>query len=314
MQINGIGRPSNLYQRISVICLAVSVGLALVLAACGGAEQADNQSATATALAAALQGAPTAVSDGDNNISQEETGEEVAEPTPTLPPDANLVAVQATATAVALEAAEAAAEAAAAASADAQATADAEAPIRAELPSYGVDPSEGRLGWIHPPELLDVEGYMGYTYTNRFLATVAIDFVISADITWNTQFGTTGCGFVLRTDGNEESLNQYMVIITRGAQGHAGFVTMVDGEVILDESKDIYANGIDPEFEWQNDTTNRVTVVGRGDTFTIYTNGTEIGQVTPETFYEKGFVAFVALNESGYTRCQYDNAWLWLLN
>lgn len=303
-----------LIRRLGAVFVALGIGLSLVLAACGGADQASNQSATATALAAALQGAETPVSDGENVIAQDETGEEELEPTVTLPPDENLVAVQETATAAAVQAAAAAAEDAAEESADAAATAAAEAPIRAELQTYGVNPDEGRLGWIHPPELLDVEGYMGYTYTNRFLATVAIDFVISADITWNTQFGTTGCGFVLRTDGNEEALNQYMVIITRGAQGHAGFVTMAEGDVILEESQDIYANGIDPLFEWQNDTTNRVTVVGRGDTFTIYTNGTEIGQVTPETFYEKGFVAFVALNESGYTRCQYDNAWLWLLN
>ncbi|MEM7118747.1 MAG: hypothetical protein AAF614_40395 [Chloroflexota bacterium] len=302
------------WQRFGAIAFACVAGLALALAACNGADQATNQAATATALAGALQNEPTPVSDGAGNISEEEVGEEEVPPTATLPPSENLAAVQATATAQAVEALAQATTQAQEESADAQATAAAEAPIRAELSSYGVNPDEGRLGWIHPPELLDVEGYMGYTYTNRFLATVAIDFVISADITWNTQFGTTGCGFVLRTDGNEESLNQYMVIITRGAQGHAGFVTMVDGEVILEESQDIYANGIDPLFEWQNDTTNRVTVVGRGDTFTIYTNGTEIGQVTPETFYEKGFVAFVALNESGYTRCQFDNAWLWLLN
>lgn len=300
-------------RRVLALALAVVAGLGLLLVACGGADAGEaNQAATATALAARLgggggEGGETAVSSTDSTATDNATS------TP-LPPSENLQAVQATATARALEAEAAQAAAADAANANIAATAAAEEPIRAELATYGVDPSVGRLGWIHPPELLDVEGYMGYTYTNRFLATVARDFVISADITWNTQFGTTGCGFVLRTDGNEESLNQYMVIATRGAQGHVGFVTMIDGEVDLDQSQDIYANGIDPLFEWENDTTNKIAVVGRGGTFTIYTNGTEIGQITPETVYEKGFVAFVALNESGYTRCQYDNAWLWLLN
>lgn len=54
-------------------------------------------------------------------------------------------------------------------------------------------------------------------------------------------------------------------------------------------------------------------VIGRDDTFTIYTNVTKIGEITTEGGLEKGFVAFVALNESGYTDCQYDNAWLWLM-
>lgn len=297
-------------RRVMAVALAVLAGLGLLLAACGGADAGEaNQAATATALAAKLAGGGGDGSGGGEAVDPNNP----ATATPLAPAD-NLQAVQATATALALEAEAAQAAAAAADNADAAATAAAEQPIRNELATYGLDPNVGQLGWIHPPELLNVEGYMGYTYTNRFLLTVARDFVMAADITWNTQFGTTGCGFVLRSDGNEEALNQYIVIGTRGAQGHVGFVTMIDGEVDVDQSQDIYANGIDPLFQWENDTTNRLVVVGQGGTFTIFTNGTQIGQITPQTVYEKGYVAFVALNESGYTRCQYDNAWLWLLN
>jgi hypothetical protein len=32
------------------------------------------------------------------------------------------------------------------------------------------------------------------------------------------------------------------------------------------------------------------------------------------TEYERGFIAMVALSESGRTFCQFDNAWLWLIN
>jgi hypothetical protein len=196
---------------------------------------------------------------------------------------------------------------------DQVATAAAFAPIEAELLSYGIDPAAGRLGWVHPPEQIYVEDYLGFDYANRFLETIAADFVVAADITWATQYGSAGCGFVVRSDGNEEAFTQYLIIATRGAQGHVGFIVMREGEVSIDESQDIYANGIDPLFEWQNDTTNRFVIVGRGDTFTIYTNGTLIGEITTEGGLAKGFVAFVALNESGYTDCQYDKAWLWLM-
>ncbi len=194
------------------------------------------------------------------------------------------------------------------------ATATAVAPIEAELRSYGIDPSQGRLGWMHPPLALDVEGFLQYGYDNAFIETVAADFVVAADITWNTQFGSTGCGYVVRSDGQEDALSQYLVIATRGAEGHVGFIVQRDGQISIDETEEIYANGIDPLFEWQNDTTNRIVVVGRGDTFTIFTNGTKIGEQTIEAGFEKGFVAFVALNESGFTKCQFDNAWLWLLD
>jgi len=161
------------------------------------------------------------------------------------------------------------------------ATATAFAPFIADLPKYGVDPSQGRPGWIHPSVTLEVDGYMSYDYINNFLATVAQDFVVSSDITWSTQYGTSGCGFVLRSDGNKDALNQYIVIVTRGASGHVIFATMVDGDIV--GGKDIYAYGRDPNFQWGNNVTNRLTVVGRGNLFTIYSNDTLIGEIDPST-------------------------------
>ena len=148
--------------------------------------------------------------------------------------------------------------------ADAQtATAAAYAPILAELPKYGVDPSAGRMGWIHPPVTLEVEGFMQYDYINHFIATVAGDFVVSGDITWDAIGAASGCGFVLRSDGKEAALNQYLTIMTRVASGHVLFATMAEGEVVT--GQDIYAQGHDPNFNWQNQATNRLTVVGRGN-------------------------------------------------
>jgi hypothetical protein len=245
------------------------------------------------------------------------------------------------------------------------ATATAFAPVAAELTQYGIDPSDGRPGWMHPPVNIEVEGYRQYDYANQFLNTIVEDFVISADITWNTQYGGSGCGFVLRSDGNEDAYNQYVAVITRGSSGHMLFGVMADGEVV--NARDIYAYGIDPQFDWKNDTTNRLTVVGRGQTFTVYTNGVKLGDIDPsepppeplipppppppppgsggmaayikakaeydnavskirsnyharlrmlqaaDVVYDRGFVAMVALAESGRATCQFDNAWLWLL-
>ncbi|HET9587875.1 MAG TPA: hypothetical protein VFO91_03705 [Anaerolineales bacterium] len=251
---------------------------------------------------------------------------------------------------------------------DQAATATAIAPILADLPRYGVDPAAGRMGWIHPPATLEVEGFMQFDYINNFIATLASDFVVSADITWDAIGATSGCGFVLRSDGNENALNQYLTIMTRVASGHILFATMAEGEVVT--GQDIYAQGFDPGFDWQNQSTNRLTVVGRGDRFWIYTNGNLIGEIDPsapplqpnlppeperpvdtsdaramanylqqqaeyqsvveqieadfrarrralanaDTTFERGFIALVALSQSGRkTTCQFDNTWLWLI-
>jgi hypothetical protein len=247
------------------------------------------------------------------------------------------------------------------------ATASAVAPILAELPKYDVDPSAGRMGWIHPPESLEVEGFMQYDYVNYFISVIAQDFVISADITWDAIGSEASCGFVLRSDGNEAAMDTYLATISRVASGHFLFLTVAKGEVVT--GQDIYAYGRDPAFNWQNSATNRLTVVGRDNHFWIYTNGTLIGDVDPsappqlvlppepekpadaanaeamaqfaldqanfeaesnlvraeyrarlqalkdaDTVFERGFMALVALSRAGKkATCQFDNAWLWLI-
>ena len=158
-------------------------------------------------------------------------------------------------------------------------TAQAYAPILAELPTYGVDPASGSVAWIHPPVSLEVEGYMQFDHINHFIATIAQDFVISADVTQNAIGSESACGFVLRSDGNEAAMNTYLAAITRVASGHFLFLTVAKGEFVT--GQDIYAYGRDPAFDWQNNATNQLTVVGRGNHFWIYTNRTLIGEIDP---------------------------------
>src|SRR5690606_4582221 len=120
------------------------------------------------------------------------------------------------------------------------ATATAVAPFLSELSLYGVDPTQGRVAWIHPPITIQASGYMSYTYANQNIADVAQDFVLASDITWNTRFGTAGCGYVLRSDGDQEGdYNQYIALVIRGGSGELFFTIMQDGEVLRNEITDI---------------------------------------------------------------------------
>ncbi len=246
----------------------------------------------------------------------------------------------------------------------AAATATAELPIRAELPVYGVDPETGHVAWIHPPASITVSGPFQYDYVNQYIGTVAQNFVVSADITWH---GVPGCGFALRSSGNQDALSQYLVFMTRFGNGHVAFSSMIDGE--LNNASESYANYLDPNFLVDDGTTNRLTVVARGNTITVFTNGVEVQQIVAgdqaylmlpsaptqppagasadelaafdknlaeheslvakitgnyksnrsilqaETpYFERGFVALVAINESGTHTCDFDNAWLWVMD
>jgi hypothetical protein len=219
----------------------------------------DDQSGTVEALAESISGTATAGASGDLGSGD------------------SLETVEARATAEVRSAEETKTAAASLGDDALSATATAIAPILRELPKYDIDPDQGRVAWIYPPTTLEVEEYMSTDFENRYLFTTVSDFVISADITWNTQYGTSGCGFILRSDGKEEEGNNYMVVLSRVAEGHVIFMTVANGEMA--GMKDMYVPLKDPTFTWDNDTTNRLTVVGQENIFRIYSNAHLIGEV-----------------------------------
>jgi hypothetical protein len=157
------------------------------------------------------------------------------------------------------------------------ATATITAPIVAELPLYGLNASSGELGWIHNPLTLDISGWNQMDYGNDFPNITAKDFVLAADVTWNTQYGDSGCGFMFRSNGNQQKPDLYMVIATRFTSGRVIFTALTDGE--LANIHDFYPKTEDRAFQWENDTTNRIAIVARGNLIEIYTNRVKIGEV-----------------------------------
>lgn len=152
-----------------------------------------------------------------------------------------------------------------------------EAPVKSELPLYNVDPNEGRLGWVQGPLVLEITGYAEYAYGNDKMEVTAADFVLAADVTWDTQYGSSGCGFMFRSNGDKEKPSQYMIIATRFANGHVIFTALGDGEIA--NIHDFFPRTVDKSFDWQNGTTNRFVIVARGNLIEIYTNGVKIGEV-----------------------------------
>jgi hypothetical protein len=157
------------------------------------------------------------------------------------------------------------------------ATATIAAPIVAELPTYGLDASSGKVGWIHDPLSLEISGYQQFAYGNDFMNVTAKDFVWASDITWDTQYGDSGCGFMFRSDGDKQKPNQYMIIISRFANGRLVFTAIADGEIA--NIREFYPKDEDRSFQWQNGTTNRIAIVARGNMIEVYTNGVKIGEI-----------------------------------
>jgi hypothetical protein len=149
------------------------------------------------------------------------------------------------------------------------------APVLAELPYYNVDPNKGHVDWTPDPITLDVTGYQQFKV--QASPGTAANFVFATDVTWNTQYGSSGCGFMFRSNGNQNKPSQYMVIISRFGGGHAVFTAVVNGE--LANIHDFFPKTNDKKFSADNDATNRVAIVARGNNIDIYTNLALIGQV-----------------------------------
>lgn len=157
------------------------------------------------------------------------------------------------------------------------ATATVAAPIIAELPTYGLDASGGKVGWIHDPLTLEVSGYPQMAYGNDYMNVTAKNFVLAADLTWDTQYGDSGCGFMFRSNGDKQKPDQYMLVATRFANGRVVFMALADGE--LANLRRFYPKEADRSFQWQNGTTNRIAIVARDNLIEIYTNLVKIGEI-----------------------------------
>jgi hypothetical protein len=264
----------------------------------------------------------------------------------------------------------------------ASATAAVSAPVKDELAQYGVDSSAGHVAWTHEPVSLTANGYHVAESTHDYADLSAKDFVVSADITWDTEYSISGCGFSFRSDGNADAPNEYRVVLTRSTDGHAFYNTISNGKVA--NFKDFYVNLLDPDFDWKVGATNHLAVVVKGNSIRIYSNQKLVGEadvtapppqqpvlpgkpVKPEPpssdlkgkdlqeakkayqqmlaeykdemekyneqasklttehnailnaysllqgTFDQGIVELLAYASSGYATCQFNNAWLWVI-
>ncbi len=245
------------------------------------------------------------------------------------------------------------------------ATATIAAPILAELPFYDVDTTKGHVGWIGESETISITGYQQTGFVN--VPVTAANFVLAGDLTWDTQYGSSGCGFMFRSDGDRNKPSAYMVLATRFASGHAIFTALAKGD--LANLHDFFPKTNDKSFKADNGTTNRLAIVARGNIIEIYSNTAKIGEIdttkppTPmnlppppaeplnkkdkaaldkylkqvdeyqdivkqmqsqynlalsnftnkPAIFTDGFLALIALSESGRTQCKFDNTWLWMI-
>jgi hypothetical protein len=288
--------------------LYVSLVLCLLLVACGGEATADRE-ATVDALGRAVVLTATAAADED--VSSQD-----------LQATAEAAATEAVSTIVAVSAEATEAAVTATAEADAQPPTPPPAPpptgpgelspdeIGAELVLYGVDPEAADLVWLQPDVVLAGAGLQRFQPGGPVAAVPLADFVLAADI--SRQNEGSACGFSLRADDLSQISAQHLLLI---GLGPLRLETWQDGDLSPDGFRGVTFTEAsnDPQFSLEPGAVNRLAVVARGETFTVYSNGVEVMAVNPLTQFEAGLVALAVFSEEGVGACHFTNSGLWML-
>jgi hypothetical protein len=180
--------------------------------------------------------------------------------------------------------------------------------VSPEMDKVGLNASDGHIEWLNPdPYTLKVSSY-GESQVTRFGEKILKDFVLHTEITWNSTSGLAGCGVIFHADDDFQNGGQYDFVLMRlqfqprwdieywkfGRWQTTLTGSLLPSNVINDEPL----------------STNKVTLVVKGDEFIPYVNGEKLQVVTSDKQPE-GYLAFHAWQESGESSCQFSNSWLW---
>jgi hypothetical protein len=284
--------PSQVREWLKVTTCLVLI-LMVVTACSGGA--ATTQAAVEAATNTSPPPTDTPVPPTDTEVPPTETPTNTPEPTetptevPTETPDVVATeAVLATQTAEALTAV-----------------------IGAELEKYGLDASSGKLVYMgSEPQVITV-GVPDYETIDPIAGErVFKNYVLHANVTWNTTGGDAGCEIIFRSGQNFKNDAHYRFQTIR-------FSGLPAWDVILVKYDQIQANltgGIkfNGAIEQDQDSMNEYVLVVKDKLVTIYANGTRLSNVSITQLTE-GRIAGVAWRSSGTSVCTFDDVWIWEL-
>lgn len=181
--------------------------------------------------------------------------------------------------------------------------------IDAELQTVNLSTERGRLAWLGSgPTSITLDTYGTHWWIPLGEDVYYSDFVLRADVTWESTSGLATCGFWIRGESTDEDAEHYAFEALR----LSGLPAWIVGYW-----KDNLPIGGNPHtsraIHQELGSTNQYLFVAEGNELAIYVNGESLGKVTISKLRE-GIIAFYASQESGKTTCTFDNVWVWDLS
>jgi hypothetical protein len=183
--------------------------------------------------------------------------------------------------------------------------------IDAELQKVNLSTAEGSLGWMGTESLeMWSDSWKTILYEPLAGEQQFSNFVLHADITWDSTSGLAGCGLLLRSGPNLEKSKQYQFFAWRFSGLPAWNVELweygtwqatVTGDMKFSSAINLESNS-----------TNRFLLVVKDTLLTVYVNDTRLSNVIVSAM-STGRIGAIIWQESGETSCIFDNVWVWEL-
>lgn len=186
--------------------------------------------------------------------------------------------------------------------------------IDAELQAIGYSTDTGSLGWVSEgSEEIRITTYRTHDWITLASGQSFSDFILKADVTWESTGGLAVCGFWFRAESDDEDAAHFVFRTIR----LSGFPGWVIAYMKFNEYKAFVSSGgrtsTSPYINQEQGSTNTFILAAEGNGITVFANGNRLGQATILKL-RKGLIAYYSDQESGETSCTFDNAWIWDLS
>ncbi len=191
-----------------------------------------------------------------------------------------------------------------------EATAEAEAlvaEIQAELDEIGLSTDRGSLAWTSDgPVPIRITTFQTQDWFALADGQHFSDFIMRADVTWESTSGLAICGFWFRAESDDINAEHFEFWTVRLSGLPLWIVQLYEFNSLIAN----LAENTTAVIDQSNGSTNTYILMAEGNLLTVYANGKRLGQVTI-TRRAEGLLTYLAWQESGDTTCTFDNAWIW---
>lgn len=178
------------------------------------------------------------------------------------------------------------------------------------LTRFDLPTDTGSLAWVQDGKTeIELES-SSWIFEQFAEDVVASDFVISSDMTWDTDSWPV-CGIWFRSDDRWGLGDQYMLQFLRISGFPAWDIEYYkNGDFTSNITEKLRFSSY---LNLESGATNQFILAAIGNQFKVYINGTFEGRYYDySSKLSEGQFAFSASQDSGVTTCTFENTWIWL--